>query len=347
MSEAKLSVIMPVFNAENRLELSINSVLNQTYRNIELILIDDGSTDSSPMICDQYAQSDSRVTVIHQVNARVSAARNQGIQIAVGQYLSFIDADDVIDLEAYEVVIREMCKKSLDMIIFGMSFEYYKKKKLCKVEIKTIDEKICFEVKNIKECFFYLAEHNYFLSTCNKMIKASIIKKNLIFFENEMSILEDYKFVLDVLEKSEKVCAIPAVWYHYFHNLQSSQLKRRPSINYVRNFMILDMRIRDFARRYELDQEADFGVINAMILRYYIIAIEKIFSSNDQLEEKYSAMKEIIRLEEFSEALKNASVTGKRLTFVCCLLERKRLKMLFFLFFSNDYLYRIRKKIKG
>ncbi|MDP2842532.1 MAG: glycosyltransferase, partial [Acetobacterium sp.] len=189
MREALISVIMPVYNAEKRLEMSINSVLNQTYQQLELILIDDGSTDSSAMICDQYARADKRVMVVHQENARVSAARNRGIQLATGEYLSFIDADDTIDPETYAVVMKQFTDRSIDMVIYGMQFDYYKNQKLQKRHIKRIEKNYCFNVKNINAHFSYLSDQNYFLSSCNKVIKSTIINDNQIVFEKEMSIL--------------------------------------------------------------------------------------------------------------------------------------------------------------
>lgn len=334
---------MPVFNAEKRLRISINSILNQTYQNIELILVDDGSTDSSLMICYQFAQFDPRVKVVHQKNARVSAARNHGILLAKGQYLSFIDADDVIDLDTYEVVMKEFVDNRIDMVIFGMQFEYFKEQQILRRDIKSIEEKRYFDVKNINECFFYLSEQNYFLSSCNKVIKSSIVKENDIVFEKDMSILEDFKFVLDVLEKSQKVCALTTPYYHYYHNLQFSHLKRRPNIDYINNFQILDRRLRDFAKKFDLDKGTIATKIDGMILRYYIIAIEKLYSSDASFRYKYSEMKQIASLVEFESALENASVTGLRLKLVYFLLKFRWFTILFILFSANDFLEKVRR----
>ena len=97
MENQTFSIIVPVYNVEQYLENCINSVLNQSYRNFQLILVDDGSKDSSGEICDRFAQKDSRVKVIHKPNAGVSAARNTGIDIATGQFICFIDSDDWIE----------------------------------------------------------------------------------------------------------------------------------------------------------------------------------------------------------------------------------------------------------
>ena len=97
-----ISVIIPIYNVEKYLEKCIQSIINQTYRNLEIILVDDGSTDSSGEIADKYKKLDNRVKVIHKINGGLSDARNKGCEIATGEYISFIDSDDYIDLNMYE-----------------------------------------------------------------------------------------------------------------------------------------------------------------------------------------------------------------------------------------------------
>ena len=111
----KISIIVPVYNCAPYLSRCIDSILRQTYHNIELLLIDDGSTDSSGAICDEYAAKDSRVRVIHQVNAGVSAARNAGLEIATGAFIGFVDADDEIAPETYETALNQIAGHDIVM----------------------------------------------------------------------------------------------------------------------------------------------------------------------------------------------------------------------------------------
>lgn len=112
----KISVIMPVFNVEKFIRQSIDSVLNQTYKNLEIILVDDGSKDSSGKICDEYCKNDERIKVIHKENGGLSSARNAGLDIATGKYVMFIDSDDFYEENSCEVLYKEIENKQADFV---------------------------------------------------------------------------------------------------------------------------------------------------------------------------------------------------------------------------------------
>ena len=106
--EPKISIIVPVYNVEQYLERCVESLINQTYKNIEIILVDDGATDNSGQLCDELAQRDPRIVVYHKVNGGLSDARNYGIDKASGDYIGFIDSDDFIDDDMYEVLLSNI-----------------------------------------------------------------------------------------------------------------------------------------------------------------------------------------------------------------------------------------------
>lgn len=120
----KISIIVPIYNAENHLEKCIKSILTQTVEDLELILVDDGSKDNSLNICNAYASRDSRVKVIHQKNAGVSAARNHGIEVAGGDYIGFVDSDDWIDAHMYERLLEEAKKTNADVVMCDATTVY-------------------------------------------------------------------------------------------------------------------------------------------------------------------------------------------------------------------------------
>ena len=115
MEEGKISVIVPIYKVENYLNRCVESIRKQTYRNLEIILVDDGSPDACGEMCDRYAQEDSRIRVIHKENGGLSDARNAGIEVAAGEYIAFIDSDDWIDDKMYEVLYHTLLKYDADI----------------------------------------------------------------------------------------------------------------------------------------------------------------------------------------------------------------------------------------
>ena len=117
-----ISVVIPIYNSEKYLRECVDSVLNQTYPDLEVILVDDGSTDSSGVICDEYAVLDSRVRVIHQENARIAAARNAGIEASNGEYITFLDSDDYLSAETYQTALSLMESHNADMVQWDLEY---------------------------------------------------------------------------------------------------------------------------------------------------------------------------------------------------------------------------------
>ena len=112
-----VSIIVPIYNTEEYIDKCVESIINQTYKEIEIILIDDGSTDNSPILCDKWEEKDKRIHVIHLKNGGVSRARNIGLKNANGKYISFIDSDDYVESNFIEVMIEEFMKEKADIVI--------------------------------------------------------------------------------------------------------------------------------------------------------------------------------------------------------------------------------------
>ena len=129
INKKKLSIIIPVFNVEEYLPKCIESVVNQTYDNLEILLINDGSTDNSGVICDNFAHKDERVKVVHKENGGLSAARNLGLSLATGHYIAFLDSDDYIDSEMYETLVDALENADADIAACGFK-EIYQNKHL-------------------------------------------------------------------------------------------------------------------------------------------------------------------------------------------------------------------------
>jgi len=123
MEQAKISIIVPVYQVEKYLRRCLDSIVNQTYKNLEIILIDDGSKDNSPAICDEYAKKDDRIKVLHQKNQGSSVARNQGLDVAIGKYIGFVDSDDWIEPNMYEELSSTLINSNADIAVTGCYWE--------------------------------------------------------------------------------------------------------------------------------------------------------------------------------------------------------------------------------
>lgn len=198
----KISVIIPVYNVEEFLEECILSVINQTYKNLEIILINDGSTDKSGYICDEYKKKDSRIKVIHKSNTGVSNTRNIGIDKATGIYLMFIDSDDYIELDTCEVLKNYMEKEKSDIVICS---HYRKKHKKRKKIIKNYDSR-----EGIKQI---LLQKDLETSPCGRLFRKSLFKN--IYFPEKIKIGEDLATIYRIFDKANKITFISDEKYFY------------------------------------------------------------------------------------------------------------------------------------
>lgn len=229
MNSPKISIIVPVYNVEQYLENCINSILNQSFRNFQLILVDDGSKDSSGEICDRFVQKESRVKVIHKPNAGVSAARNAGIDIATGQFICFIDSDDWIESEYLQKIVDEIY--DFDILFFGSVWHY---EDGCSRSLSFQNSEY---KKDIYTGIFHLLENdiniNYFGFTWNKVFRRDVIEQYSIRFVDNLAISEDEVFTLAYCNhiKSLKVIDVPL--YHYLWKSHGLTHKKRENDEWI------------------------------------------------------------------------------------------------------------------
>ena len=206
-----VSVIVPVYNAEAALERNVNSILNQEYRDLELILVDDGSKDGSPAICDAFAAADPRVHVIHKPNGGVSAARNDGLKVATGTYIQFLDADDWIPEDSTKLLVRTAEEKDADLVVG----EFYR------VVGENISRKGSIEsdrVLNRREYaeFMKLSPADYYYGVIwNKLYRRSIIEEYDIQMDPDVSFCEDFIFNLEYVLHCDRIAPLLAPVYYY------------------------------------------------------------------------------------------------------------------------------------
>ena len=217
--EAKISVIIPVYKVEKYLDKCVESVINQTYKNLEIILVDDGSPDACPKMCDDWAKKDKRIKVIHKQNGGVSSTRNIGLKNATGDYIAFVDADDYIEKEMYEKLINAINENKADLAFCYFNNVYEDSgaiKKVYEKNLKTLGENLSFDYflkvgsKNNKD---YLETENI-MGNVWRILFARELLENVSFNEN-LTICEDLIFVTEVLKKKPKVCVVEDYLYNY------------------------------------------------------------------------------------------------------------------------------------
>jgi glycosyltransferase involved in cell wall biosynthesis len=211
----KVSVIVPVYQAEQYLEHCINSLINQTFQDLEIILVDDGSKDNSPQICDYYTNIDNRIKVIHQKNAGVSIARNNGIKLSHGEFITFQDADDYSEDDRIEIQYDNAINVDADISIVGLFIEYSAKNRR---EVYGTDNIMVWENNLLP--LKYTFQETVFSAYPNAMLIRSSICKEVLFAEDRF-INEDRFFAFKALTKARRVCFQDSCKYHYVQHINS------------------------------------------------------------------------------------------------------------------------------
>ena len=221
----KVSIIVPVYNIEQYLEQCIDSIINQTYKNIEVLLIDDGSTDNSGKICERYEKEYGHIKVIHQINGGLCAARNIGLDNATGKYICFIDSDDYIEKEYVEKLYHEVKLYDLDIAycnfrLFEDNKELGKKEKqylLTREEITGLQYQILRFKNNDWDCQVWVGMYK----------KEFLLKNNLSFYKEDRLLYEDILFTNKSLLKAERVKFISYYGYNYRNRWQDSLCRQK------------------------------------------------------------------------------------------------------------------------
>ncbi|MDT2761839.1 glycosyltransferase family 2 protein [Aerococcus urinaeequi] len=207
-----VSIIVPVYNAASYLSKCITSILNQSYQNLECILVNDGSIDNSLDICLEWARKDTRVQVIDQKNGGVSVARNQGIQASRGEFILFVDSDDTIDRNTVSYLVKEQAVENVDIVVFGL-VRHFRDGHISKSSGIHSKRKLTFE--DFIANFWDNYEDELTNSPTNKLFKTNIIKQHQIEFPLGMKMGEDLLFNLAYLEHVKEIFVTDQHFYHY------------------------------------------------------------------------------------------------------------------------------------
>lgn len=230
MTQPKVSIIVPVYNAEKYLERCINSLKNQSLESIEIILVDDSSTDSSLEICKKFAAEDSRINVIHKVNEGAGYARNAALETASGEYIGFADSDDYVEKNMFETLYNKAVQYNSDLVMSGVLFvdgNMFSEKGEC-IRKTYFDKDTHFVTEEALQKLRMgivgatpedIDDSKYGMSIWKNLFKTEIIKKNGISFKSEREMLsEDALFMIDYISFISKATGINEAFYNYCRN---------------------------------------------------------------------------------------------------------------------------------
>lgn len=205
MSE-KISIVVPIYKVEKFLDRCMNSIINQTYKNIEIILVDDGSPDNCPQLCDQYSEIDQRIVVIHKKNGGLSDARNAGLDIATGEFVIFVDSDDYIE--------SDLCEKCIKLFSDDIDIVAYRFRRFFDDHIEVAKESGTFKVYSNKEiCEKYIERKIISHMVCDKMFRRSLFKDKR-FIKGRLA--EDLAICYKLIGEARNVVIYDKVFYNYY-----------------------------------------------------------------------------------------------------------------------------------
>lgn len=229
----KVSVIVPVYKVEKYLARCLDSLINQTLKDIEIICVNDGSPDNSAQILDDYAKKDSRIVIINQQNGGLSSARNAGMKIVKGEYTAFVDSDDWVDLDFFENLYNAAKENDCDIAVGGIIRTKTTKEYYFKVDKMNITDNI-----NEKVLFCDIPDKSY---VWNKVYNSKMLKESNITFEVGR-VYEDMLFTAQIFYYSKKLVTVPNTYYYYFRHRNTivarSNKKAEEDLQYTKEKML-------------------------------------------------------------------------------------------------------------
>lgn len=285
--EPLISVIVPIYNVEQYLERCVNSITSQTYKNLEIILVDDGSPDNCPAICDNLAKLDNRIKVFHKSNGGLMAAWIDGVKISNGEFISFVDSDDWVENNYIEHLLEPIINDNeIDMTIcdyYVSTNDSQIQKHASKNNIYGLLENSAFE--NIKKN--NLRSFPYY--RWNKLFKRSLIEKNLSFCDTRISLCEDVCITAAALLDAKKIYIINKPLYNYYQ--RSTSIVNSYNKNLIQYFNYLDEKFNELltSKQYKTEKNISEHYVYLMFMLTKNILTSKEKNKNQLLRELYSS----------------------------------------------------------
>ena len=310
----KLSIVVPIYNVEKYLSGCVNSILEQYLKDIEIILVDDGSTDNSGKICDQFAKEDNRVTVLHKENGGLMSAWKYGVKHSHGDYIGFVDSDDWIDPEMYETLLKTIMQDQSDMVICGLVKEYEDGHK--EIDYNYVKTGLYEKNEIIEKIYPVLLKGSHYLNRgisinrVTKLFKKTLLDSVLDGLPDEISIGEDLLTTFRALTNSEKVTVLSDYTpYHYRINSQS-MIKQYSEIKYEKINLLYQEICNTTCEDYDFTKQINTDYIKLLLIQ---LDDEILFSKKSFLELRKS-LKDRFGNKNFKKIVKDseAQQLGKK-----------------------------------
>ena len=280
-----ISVIIPIYNVEKFLRKCLDSIVNQTYKDLQIILVNDGSTDKSGKVCDEYAERDSRIHVVHQKNQGLSKARNVGLSLAKGEYITFIDSDDYIELDTYSIVNQAIRENNFPDLIFYREKSVDTKGKTVYIQGDTPSGEILQKDRKFAEKRIIGDLIN---GVCDKVFRAEVI--NGLSFEIGKMYGEDFRFNLEMLKRVKTVVYIDQIKYSYVMNAESITHKAFNPNSFDQVYFkdsVVEMVKKNFPEYLKISEKRAFLARLRMCRPIYHEKLEKTYKEQLKIYDEY------------------------------------------------------------
>lgn len=307
-NKIKISVVVPAYNVEKYIEKTLRSIMKQSLKEIEIIVINDGSKDNTLAIIKKLMLEDTRIVLIDKKNGGVSQARNDGIKKARGEYLSFIDGDDWIEKDFFEESYKYGVENNLDMIACDMSLDYIRKNK----------SKLCFEFKTDKiisgkEYLDFYYDNDVIRGVANKIIKKEIFIKNNLFFLENVPSGEDMNLTIKLGYVTSRIGKINKAHYHYIQYPQS--VTKQDSSEKMLPYLLSFDEIESFFEKNKVEnyEEEKKRLYNFKVMSIQSFPIRKANWSSEKYIKAVEKYLEIVKDKRLEKSLENFKIEYKLL----------------------------------
>lgn len=296
----KISVIIPVFNKEKYLDECLTSAINQTLNDIEIICVNDGSTDASQKILEQYSRKDSRIKILEQNNRGPGSARNEGLKIAEGEYIFFLDADDWIELDALEKLYDNAKENESELVLFN-AIEHLPEGNF---------RKRIYYPENIEGTFDFHQKTdivmNNFLIVCTKLHKTDFLRKNYISF-SEVGLFEDVFFHIKSIIKAKRISYLNEIFYNYRRTETNTRQSKSVQNNKSHEFLQVLDEIRIF-----LNNEQLYDLLEENYVNFKLTELKNLFENNEDKKEFFTLLNEDFNKNTIKEGILDKISSDKR-----------------------------------